>query len=83
MRAERVVWLDSASHDGWHNPKEQIYRPVKCETLGFVVAEDEVSISLAATFESADQVAQVMTIPKSVIQSRNALNRSDQQVLSN
>jgi len=73
MRAERITWLDSATHDGWHSPKDQVYAPVACVTVGFVVSESEQSVSLAATYESTDQVAQVMTIPKAVIQDRKEM----------
>lgn len=74
MKAERITWLDSNTHDGWHDPSLQEYKPITCTTVGFVVDEGDAHVSLAASYESAEQVAQVMTIPKAIIQERVSLN---------
>lgn len=75
MKLEKIVWMDSASHDGWHNPNLQEYRAIRCTTFGAVIAETDESISVAGTIESPDQVAQVMTIPKAVIVSRKKVGK--------
>lgn len=76
MKCERIVWLDSCSHEGWHDPTGTKYKPVRCTTFGHVVHEDDKSITLAASVESKNQVCSAMTIPKVVIVKRVRLRKA-------
>ena len=69
-RIERIDWLDSCSHDGWHSAGDIAYEPVKCVTVGYLVHETDTSVTLAQSVHDGDQRAGVMTIPKAVIQTR-------------
>ena len=72
-RVERIVWVDSCSNDGWHNPALQEYKPLRCSSYGVVVFEDAGCVSIAGSVEADDQVGCVMTIPTSAIVSRKKL----------
>jgi len=44
MKLEHITWLDSTGYDGWHEPDDSI--DVRCNSVGWVTAENEVSITL-------------------------------------
>lgn len=73
MQVERIEWLDSASTDRWHDPTEQDYEPIVCTTFGVVVHDDEASVAVAGSYESASQVSGVMIIPKVAIKKRTKI----------
>lgn len=73
-KLELVRWTDSTSSTGWHTSKFQDYRPAQCETVGWVIRDEETYITLAPTIGLVDaDVCDCMTIPKAVISERHAL----------
>lgn len=67
-KLKRVRWVDSATSAGWQVSKREIYAPVECETVGFVIADDKESISISATIaDVAHDTVDVITIPKCAI----------------
>jgi hypothetical protein len=66
----RVKWWDHNSQFGWHRPEE--YRPLACETVGFLVFEDKKVIALALNKDESGSVAEVTTIIK-----REIIERED------
>ncbi|MEM7213049.1 MAG: hypothetical protein AAF479_14360 [Pseudomonadota bacterium] len=74
-KIELVHWIDSCTTQGWHNPGPVDYSPVECQTVGFLVEETKVYISLATSIapDSGAKHCDVMTIPKAVITDRQTI----------
>lgn len=74
----RIKWLDSNNRAEWHNPQLSEYGPLEIETIGYVIHEDKVSVTLAASvvMGSDDQVADAMTIPTCCIKSQKTVRRA-------
>lgn len=67
-KLKRVRWVDSATSAGWQVSKREIYVPVECETVGFVIAETPEYIAISATVaDSFHDTTDVMSIPKCAI----------------
>ena len=58
-----VEWLDALAQGEWHEPKRE---DLKCQTVGFVVFEDEQQIELAGTI-TVGMCNNSITIPKKMI----------------
>jgi len=74
MKQVKIVWLDACSQSGWENRNEQILPElIECQTLGFVVAENDQAIKVAQTINH-DQYNATISIPKSQIKSVRIIN---------
>lgn len=74
MKVERVTWVDSCAYQGWHKMADESYSVSECQTVGFVVCEDERCLALApSVFMDAGSASDVMVIPKGVITKRKKL----------
>ncbi|TNE66848.1 MAG: hypothetical protein EP336_09535 [Rhodobacteraceae bacterium] len=62
----KIVWLDSNTHAGWHDPDQQKYAPIRVISIGWLVAEDDESVTLSGSVVFGDdyQATDTMTIPK-------------------
>ena len=67
----RVEWLDSNTHDGWHDPKAQEYSALPISSVGFLIFKDDHCVVLApsASWGEHYQVCSTMTIPRGCITS--------------
>lgn len=74
-KLKKVVWLDSHTQDGWHDPEQQDYAPVTAVTVGFVLHEDKETIALAPSviFGRHFQATNTMIIPKVCILEEESL----------
>ncbi len=62
-----IHWVDSASTDSiWIEPEASMVPTLKCKSIGWLVGEDEESITIAAHWHR-DEVGGNMTIPKVAI----------------
>ena len=77
----RIVWLDSSSHSGWHDPTKQEYVPLTAVTVGHCITEtdDSITISASVIFGDEYQVADSMTIPKVAILSDEELTTNPER----
>ena len=64
-----VEWLDALAQGEWHEAKRE---DLKCQTVGFVVFEDEQQIELAGTITEG-MCNNSITIPKQMITKRKAI----------
>lgn len=64
-----VEWLDALAQGEWHEPKRE---DLKCQTVGFVVFEDEQQIELAGTITEG-MCNNSITIPKQMITKRKVI----------
>lgn len=63
-----VEWHDHWSEDAWTNvEKFDISKPMLCKSIGWLVKEDDRSISVAGSCANDDDAAQIMVILKSCI----------------
>jgi len=69
-----VQWLDAINDDGDWVSKKHVEKlpPVKCETVGWVIDEDDSYITLVQTI-SEEQMAGRFTILKGMITNRKEL----------
>ena len=67
----RIEWEDStARHIGWHDPYPNgngEYEPTKITTVGWVVEEDEKSLSISHTISTDGMAYDSFVIPKGCI----------------
>ena len=80
---EHIVWIDSSSSQGGWHPLQtalDLSEPVSCSSVGHVIKENDVYITLAAHISNEDAVDGsapvvdgVMTIPKVCIKTRKML----------
>ena len=68
-----IVWVDSCSYEGWVSKDTFVDLDVKCRTLGFVVAEDDNSITIAASLSFAGNSNSPIRIPKCAIKSHEII----------
>ena len=71
-KAVYILWVDSCSpsDSSWHRPEELSMQPLKCDTVGYLVAEDEGSVSVASCLMENGALYGVITIPKCSILKR-------------
>ena len=73
-QAVYLVWLDSGGHSGWQDPETLHQTPMRCETIGWYVSENEKCITLALNgcFDgtSAKPFGEFVTVPKCSIVKR-------------
>lgn len=60
-----IEWIDAVTEQGWQKATDLIEAPT-CLTMGFLVKETKLSISVAATI-SDDEVNAIQTIPRSMV----------------
>lgn len=60
-----IEWIDAVTEQGWQKPADLMDAPT-CLTIGFLVKETKLSISVAATI-SDDEVNAVQTIPRAMV----------------
>lgn len=65
-----VEWVDAVAHSDWDTPEKLGID--KCQAIGFLVAEENEFIALAATI-SEDKCNAVITIPKVWIKKRRTI----------
>lgn len=66
-KLKMVHWLDSGETPRWVSATRVDPRPAKCVSVGYVVHETKVAITLALTVrvdEGYDDVCSCMTIPR-------------------
>ena len=73
-RVEMIVWDDAVASTGWCDDKDA-GKPQRCRSIGYVVASDARSITLAGTWGVNTETKKMetnnrMTIPKGWIVSR-------------
>ena len=69
-----IDWIDSCSRSGWHD--DTTNRASRCQSIGFVVAEDDQAVTLALSRASEDGMApwcDAITIPKTAIKRKRNL----------
>lgn len=67
-----VAWWDSASTSEWLWPGQETFKPLRCLSVGVIIARDNDSITLAQSRTGEGQIAGTMTIPhKAVAHVRN------------
>lgn len=63
-----VEWDDAAGEPGWFHTPEVDAEPLRCISVGFLVAETEKAICIATTYtEKYDKIADYVTIPRGMI----------------
>jgi hypothetical protein len=75
MRKHKILevdWIDSAGYPNWTST-EGTFLCAKCKTIGYLIQENEESISLAQSKDDGIGVDHIYTIPKSVIKKRRVL----------
>ena len=69
-----IEWVDSATRSGWQDPKEADHPLMHCQTLGWLVMENDekVVVALNGVFDDTSRVpfGEVVTIPKRAIVKR-------------
>lgn len=74
MKLLHVEWLDAASTDGcWMDINDVPTRSLRTWTIGFVVNEDDDTITLAQSRNINDSIQATITIPKGMIVKRRIL----------
>ena len=69
-----VDWVDSASYDRWIKPRDLDHTIEVCHTVGWIVAETEDVLTVAADWgQESQSVSGVMFIPKAAILKRRRL----------
>jgi len=69
---EYITWLDAEECNGWHIPGAE-YKLAECESVGFVVHEDDLIVVLSTTRVKKDDDylhSTRLKIPKSCITER-------------
>jgi hypothetical protein len=72
----RVKWDDSAAPRGWQRMDELVVDIVNVDTVGFLVAEDRKTVTVAVSYvadEGQEQACGMVTIPKSAIKKMRTL----------
>lgn len=73
MKIEWIRWLDSDRGGGWQSP-EDISRCLDIESIGYLVGEDECSVTLTTSVDQANgNVIDPITIPKCAITDRQEI----------
>ena len=68
MKLYLIEWRDSKSTQGWRYYEDINLAPLICHTVGFLVAQDDRDITVAASFcEASESYAEIVTIPKECI----------------
>jgi len=63
-RLVRVKWIDATTDSGWIDiDTAKNYKPIQCETVGYLLKDDEKYIVVASTV-SGDQCNGIISIPK-------------------
>ena len=74
-----VHWVDACSEDAWINVNNvKPYALFTC-TVGYLVAENKETISIASTINDANDVCCIMHIPKKWIKMKGTLNIETKQ----
>jgi len=69
MNLEQIIWEDAFSEDEWTDKIDD--QPMVCETIGFVIKENEKVVAVSHTKQLDDEVyCCTIIIPKSCIVSR-------------
>lgn len=76
MKVLHITWIDSKVASGWRDISEITMGPLECHTVGLLVHEDEVSVTLAGSWCEANQsYGESITIPKVCIRRKKILLR--------
>ena len=69
-----ILWVDAQSHAEWVSLDTEDFTPARCVTRGWVVHEDALAITLAATLSEHERTAsEIITIPLGCILTRTPL----------
>ena len=66
---EIITWCDATSFDEWYSDVEDL-KPVKCQTVGYVLKETENYVAIASTKAFDGEYTMIMVIPKGMIEKR-------------
>lgn len=76
-----VTWRDHVSFSGWKTVEayveEILADSLLCQSVGWVIHEDERTLSLAQNWENGGKISEVMTILKSEISSVEVLKEAN------
>jgi hypothetical protein len=67
-----VLWIDSGSSSGWTKRADELSNPnrfeaMRCATVGYLVEDTPLWITLALSCNANDQISEMMTIPRVAI----------------
>ena len=63
----KIEWYDAYSLDSWQNKDIAVAvnkEPMLCHSIGYLLSEDDKSVSICHTFNNDNQVCGVIQIPK-------------------
>ncbi len=75
MRIQRIIWVDSMTDNGWQASDYKRVPNIKCETIGFLFAEDAETVTLTSCLSSFNQPRSPITIPKAAIVKRTNVTK--------
>lgn len=75
MKAVKICWLDSRQpNPSWQYIEDIKGQSVECQTMGFIVHEDDKIIMIAQNLgDDGEQASGVITIPKACITNREEI----------
>lgn len=78
MKLQLIEWHDSCAVDGWQATNDSFPDLTLCQTVGWLVGEDEASVKLACSIsvpgeKHDDQVGGIWVIPRACITKRRTL----------
>lgn len=73
MKVQHVTWADHSGSQRWTEISDPDLRLFECETIGYVVAENDEALVLASTLSPDDRYTVSMTIAKSCIRKRRTV----------
>lgn len=79
MKIEYIEWIDACSVDEWHNPFVEDAAPVMCFATGFVVAETEEVVKVAASINDSGDCCCALIIPVVNIKHREVLKEVEDE----
>lgn len=68
-----IIWLDSVGTNIWATMDELADVGLECRTIGFVVAEDKKTVTVASSLNMCSQCGSPIRIPKFAIKSREEI----------
>lgn len=74
-----VHWVDACSEDAWVNLNNVKPLVLNTYTVGYLVAEDTETISVASTINDANDVCCIIHVPKKWIKAKGTLNIETKQ----
>jgi hypothetical protein len=68
MKLVEIEWIDSCSYRGWQKGDFHLdIDPLPCKTIGYLVRDDKVCMTVVQTVSADDARAESMTIPRACV----------------